>query len=705
MLIIMVLSFASIAFISIRSSKASLEKEMTKALVESVHATADSIKDFNDREFKMLETFAALPEIRDSNVDLLEKTHIIFGSTSLDKNYIDVCILDKDGSAWIHNGAKMVSFSERNYFKSPYLNAKKYLTDPYINKVTNEPSVFYSVPVFDNNNNVVNVIFCVVEAKKICQLTTNHKSGNDRPSFLITMNNGTGGANEAYSEIHSQGIIIAAENLIAKDAKLEEFGTENIFTNAAASKSQSYIDALEQVKTRESGCVKYSRDKKKYILAFERVPETNWIAMNEIPYSDFQADINVLQNRIIIYVLLLTIFAVFIVGLAIARSIKPLDKVKSAINDIATGNADLTKRIPISSNDEIGEVVKGFNKFGEKLQGIISDIKNSKNALSSVGMNMSENAVETANSISTVYSNIEEMRQQISSQRSSVNLTARSVTEVSSSIDSLEQMIETQADGVEQASSAVEQMIGNISSVNNSVEQMVKSFDDLLNKTQGGVAKQNIVSNKIREIETQSAALQGANRIISKIASQTNLLAMNAAIEAAHAGDSGKGFSVVADEIRKLSESSQHESNKISEQLSQIVKSVSDVVAASNEASSALSQVSDLIDTTNDIVRQIRSAMDEQNSGSKQIGDALHVMNDATSEVRAASHEMAIGNKSILDEIKNLQNATESMKENMEKIISGADKINKSGTELNEIAPQVQSSIEHISMQIDQFKV
>ena len=146
-------------------------------------------------------------------------------------------------------------------------------------------------------------------------------------------------------------------------------------------------------------------------------------------------------------------------------------------------------------------------------------------------------------------------------------------------------MIETQASGVEQASGAIEQMIENINSVSSSVEHMAGSFENLLKSTEAGVEKQKSVGVKIKDIETQSAELQGANHIISEIAAQTNLLAMNAAIEAAHAGDSGKGFSVVADEIKKLSENSQRESNKISEQLNAITNSIAEVVEASTEAS------------------------------------------------------------------------------------------------------------------------
>ena len=702
---VIIISFTSIGLITIKSAKNSLEKEMTKAIVESVHATAESVRASDEKEYKMLETLAALPEIRDPNRSLLDKTHTIYGAMILDDDYIDVCILDKDGFAWINNGARMIPFSERHYFQEPFKTGGRFQTDPYINKVTNAPAVFYSVPVFDENNKIINVIFCVIDGLKISELSTGHIAGNNRPAYLVSLNDGPGGENEAYSELHSPGIIIASEKLLSPDLVIEEYTTESVFANAEATGNEDYIKKLEAIKTEQSGVFEYKKDGETYILCFERVANTNWVAINEVPYSDFQSDLNALRNKILIYIFFLTLAAVAILTVVITMAIKPLKTVKKAINEIATGNADLTKRIEHKSKDEIGDVVNGFNLFEEKLQGIVSDIKSSKDNLTSVGNAMSMNAVDTANSISEVYSNIEDMKKGIITQGESVSLTATAVTEISSNIESLEKMIETQANGVAQASTAVEQMIGNISSVNNSVEQMAEAFDTLLMHTNSGVEKQQIVANKIKEIESQSSELQGANLVIAKIASQTNLLAMNAAIESAHAGEAGKGFSVVADEIKKLSDNSARESNKINDQLTQIVTSVSEVVAASNESNEALKKVTEMIKTTDEIVRQIRYAMEEQNSGSQQIGEALHIMNDTTSEVRSASHEMSTGNKSILEEIKNLQNATDAMKESMEKIISGADKINKSGNELNDIAPQMQSSIDQISNQIDQFRV
>ena len=440
-------------------------------------------------------------------------------------------------------------------------------------------------------------------------------------------------------------------------------------------------------------------------VSYTPVKGTPWTAMLTIPQSQIDADGNRMGTIIIIISTLVGIIVSVSCSLIIIISVKPLGVVRKSIQHIATGDADLTQQIAVTSKNEIGALGDSFNAFMNKLRLIISGVKDSKEILGDVNLGLQKRIEENGNSIEEIIGDLKKIDNQVQNQASCVTETAAAVEEISQNIESLERMIETQSSGISEASSAVEEMIGNISSVNVSVGHMADSFSSLTQNTQEGIKRQNDVNARIKNIEEQSKALQDANKTISDIASQTNLLAMNAAIEAAHAGEEGKGFAVVADEIRKLSETSSAQSKTIREELKKIKGSINDVVSASQASTESFVAVSNSINETQQLVIHIKSAMEEQQEGSKQIGSALKLMNDNTSEVRSASHEMSEGNKSILLEVDQLRSTTGIIRDSMDKISKSAGNIRVSSDSLTEVANSVEAAVGQIGNQIDLFTV
>ncbi|MBP5284460.1 MAG: methyl-accepting chemotaxis protein [Treponema sp.] len=441
------------------------------------------------------------------------------------------------------------------------------------------------------------------------------------------------------------------------------------------------------------------------LMVYGPVSGTPWCMALCVPEAQVYETSRSLTIPMIFFALGIAVILIGTASISVFRILKPLRHLDKNMNEIASGNADLTKRVEVRTNDDIGSVTKAFNTFVEKLHDIMKDVKDSRSELSGAGEELNSGIQDNSVSVADILSNIESVQSQIGNQSASVDETAGAVNEIASNIESLERMIDVQSHGVADASSAVEEMIGNIASVNQSVAKMASSFEMLEARAKTGNEKQQEMSERIMEIESQSNMLQEANSAIAAIAEQTNLLAMNAAIEAAHAGEAGKGFSVVADEIRKLSETSSVQSRTIGDELTKIKSSIESVVSASEETSATFTLVSDGIKETDQIVRQIKSAMEEQQEGSKQIVEVLRNMSNSTSEVKTASMEMSEGNKQILEEVRRLKDATGVMNDSVSGMSSSAMKIRETGSALEMISLKMKTSIEQIGDQIDNFSV
>jgi len=389
----------------------------------------------------------------------------------------------------------------------------------------------------------------------------------------------------------------------------------------------------------------------------------------------------------------------------IGQSIRPLVHTAIAFSELAQGDADLTKTIALKRNDEIGDLVAGFNGFVGKLRGIVATLKDAQGTLGGIGEELATSSHESASATAEILANIEGVRRLAANQEMSTSVATNSVSSVVGGIADLDSLTETQAAGISEASASIEQMIGNIGSVSASIGHMAERFEELTKTAVAGKEKQEAVVSKVGIIASQSELLLEANQVIAGIASQTNLLAMNAAIEAAHAGDAGKGFSVVADEIRRLSETSAEQSKSIGAELSSIKETIAEVVVASAESEESFNRVSLSIDATDELVRQVDNAMAEQREGSRQILEALRDMNTAAEADRYKSKAMTNDAESARDGMKMLLETTMTIRGSMDEMGAGAQQINKAAQSVSGLAESTRESIRQMDEVIGKFVV
>ncbi len=491
--------------------------------------------------------------------------------------------------------------------------------------------------------------------------------------------------------IDSEGNVIASEN---EDQILKvNFNTENESTAAT----------MQQMLKAGTGLCQFQFNGTQNLGAF--ASEGGMFTLVFMPLSSYQQKINsvIMSIGVIAFICMaIAIVLIFIISMSITR---PIKVVNQSMQDIAQGEADLTKRITINAKYEIRDLVDNFNTFTEKMQTIVADIKDSTGDLTKAGKKLETSTFDTESSITEILANIDSVNNRIHHQNTIVDEAAAAMNDILSNLQQLEGQITTQSHGVTSASDEVEGMLSNITAVNTSIEDMVLNFGTLQTNLHEGTNHQKQVADLVKQIENQSRSLEEANVVIANIASQTNLLAMNAAIEAAHAGNPGQGFSVVAGEIRKLSENSNQQSKKISDMISGIKESIASIVVATEQAQYSFNGISDNVNRTSGNVESIQVSMERQQQGSRQISSVLKSITESTAQVLEDSSKITSETKTISTEISKLQDSAAEMEQSTAEMKIGARKINQTGIELTDITRQVKESISRNSSEVGKFVV
>ena len=329
-------------------------------------------------------------------------------------------------------------------------------------------------------------------------------------------------------------------------------------------------------------------------------------------------------------------------------------------------------RVPILSRDEFGLMANNINIF------IAEDVKAISTVVDSVetcttSMNLLAEKVETSNgAVSTVLGSISDVKNEMINQVAGIEQTQASVNQITNLINSQNGDIESLASSVTEASAAIEQMVANINSVSEILKKNTQSVRQLGTAASEGQKTVESAVASSRQIYQESEGLMEASEIIKHIAEQTNMLAMNAAIEAAHAGDAGKGFAVVADEIRKLAEDSSSQSLTITSRLKELGATINTVSENTQQVERHFATIYEFAQSVQRQEEVIMRAMEEQSAGSGQVLGAMRSIHGITFSVSDSSSSVLQGSKEIDMEMRKLVEITGQITDSMNKMSSGA---------------------------------
>lgn len=700
---VVILSISIVSFISIQLSINTLLERSTENAIQKGYNFANEINSNIVTYERIIQNLAVSSDIAIDIGDLLIKEQQIYPEfkelyyTNRKGNILEVTPYKSEAFEF--------PFTEKEYWKST-LGKSNYITkhwkelfkkwgDMYkihsIAKLTNTsevnsdfgyPAIVITTPVFkfygqDTRPDVLGFISAVMPIKELFRRYWENIDKDGDKQLII---------------IDSKGNIIFHEDVNNLGKKLSDLDDSDILT-----KIETHM--INQ----DSGIAFFSLNNTNAFLSFAPIAKEKWSIGVGGSTHIFMKDI----RRIILFIIIATIISIistfaiiFVITNKVTQPILKLNKISDSLKD-----GDLTQEITLQSKDEVGQLGKAFNEFIASLNTMIKHIKEVTRLTKEISSDLASSSETSATTVEEMTSTFEHVKNKTEILDKEINLSKNATKDVAGFVSDVIKLITNQANAITESSASIISMSTTIQQIASTSEEKLEVVNEFSKNASNGEVEMEKTTETILRVVDSANIMVDMIEIINNIAKKTNLLAMNASIEAAHAGSAGKGFAVVAGEIRKLAEDSSKNAKEISNSLKELVEEIhsseESVVKTGKIFHSIVKSIKDVSLSMIDM----KETLEEISLSSRGVTRSLEHIIEMTEDVKSSSDNLYDRISEINSSMDSVSSISDDVKQGMEESISGISDFNNTIENIAESGRQNNEKTSELEKLISIFKI